>query len=378
MAITPFNDPIYVTRPLLPALTDLHPRLEEVWQARWLTNDGEQHGRLTTAIGNYLDVPQVSLFNNGTIALLAALRALNVRGEVVTTPFTFPATPHAISWNGGTPVFADIDPVRLTLDPARVEAAITPRTTAILAVHVYGIPCDVDGLQDVASRHGLKLIYDAAHAFGTRINGTGIGNFGDASMFSFHATKLFHSAEGGALTCSAAETKVAFDHLKNFGILGQEAVAEIGINGKMNELQAALGLAVLEIVPEELRRRQAIIRRYRERLDAIPGLTIMSEPAGVESSCQYFVVRIDEAAFGCSRDTLYDRFKHYNVFARKYFHPLCSDYDCYRQLPSSAASGLPVANAAVRQVLCLPLYGTLSLEAVDTICDIMMEIRAAA
>lgn len=376
--IKPFDEPIYVTRPLLPPLAALQPRLEEVWQARWLTNDGEQHGRLTAAIGKYLDVPQVSLFNNGTIALLAALRALNVSGEVITTPFTFPATPHAISWNGGTPVFADIDPDRLTIDPARVEAAITPRTTAILAVHVYGIPCDVEGLQQVASRHGLKLIYDAAHAFGTRINGVGIGNFGDTSMFSFHATKLFHSAEGGALTCARPELKVAFDHLKNFGILGQEAVAEIGINGKMNELQAALGLSVLEIVPEELRRRQAIIRRYRERLEGVSGLTIMTEPAGVESSCQYFVVRIDERAFGCSRDTLYDRFKHYNVFARKYFHPLCSDYDCYRQLPSSAASGLPVANAAVRQVLCMPLYGTLPLEAVDTICDMMMEIRAQA
>jgi len=376
--IKPFDEPIYVTRPLLPPLEALNARLAEIWSARWLTNAGEQHERLGRVIRDYLDVPEVSLFNNGTIALLAAVRALGMRGEVITTPFTFPATPHAISWSGATPVFCDIDPVTMTIDPARVEALITPKTTGILAVHVYGIPCDVVALQSIADRHGLKLVYDAAHAFGTRINGVGIGNFGDASMFSFHATKLFHSAEGGALTCGSAPSREAFDHLKNFGILGQEDVDVVGINGKMNELQAALGLAVLDCVPDELRCRHAIIARYRERLGATAGVTLMPEPPGVESSCQYFVVRIDRKAFGCSRDVVFDRLKTYNVLARKYFYPLCSDYACYSALPSSAPDLLPVATEVVREVLCLPLYGTLPLSAVDAICDMIQTIQEQA
>ena len=376
--IKPFAEPIYVTRPLLPPLEALHARLAEVWEARWLTNDGPQHVRLTQAIADYLAVPQVSLFNNGTIALLAAVRALGMRGEVVTTPFTFPATPHAISWSGATPVFGDIHPETMTLDPARVEELITPRTTGILAVHVYGIPCDVAGLQAIANRRGLKLVYDAAHAFGTRINGVGIGNFGDASMFSFHATKLFHSAEGGALTTPKADSRAAFDHLKNFGILNQEAVDVVGINGKMNELQAAMGLAVLDCVAEEVTRRQAIIARYRERLAGVAGITLMPEPAGVESSCQYFVIRIERQAFGCSRDRAFERLKQYNVLARKYFHPLCTDYACYRELPSAAPGRLPVASEAVTQVLCLPLYGTLELSDVDRICDMIRHIRSEA
>jgi dTDP-4-amino-4,6-dideoxygalactose transaminase len=376
--ITAFDEPIYVTRPLLPPLEALHARLADVWSARWLTNAGDQHEQLGRAIRAHLDVPEVSLFNNGTIALLAAVRALGVHGEVITTPFTFPATPHAISWSGATPVFCDIDPVTLTLDPAKVDALVTPRTSSILAVHVYGIPCDVQGLQAVADRHGLKLVYDAAHAFGTTIDGIGIGNFGDASMFSFHATKLFHSAEGGALTCRSAATREAFDQLKNFGILNQEEVGEVGINGKMNELQAALGLTVLECVPEELRRRRAVIARYRERLAGIEGLTLITEPPNVESSCQYFVVRIDRKAFGCSRDVVFDRLKTYNVLARKYFYPLCTDYACYRGLPSSAPGLLPVAAEAVGQVLCLPLYGALPLSAVDAICDMILSIQEQA
>ena len=378
MAFPPFDEPIYVTRPLLPPLEAFQQRLADVWTAQWITNAGAMHERLGRAIGEYLDVPQVSLFSNGTIALLAAVRALGLKGEVITTPFTFPATPHAISWSGATPVFCDIDPARLTLDPERVEAAITPRTTGILAVHVYGIPCDVAALKSIADRHGLRLIYDAAHAFGARIDGVGIGNFGDASMFSFHATKLFHSAEGGALTCADPAMRVAFDRLKNFGILNQEEVGPIGINGKMNELQAALGLAVLDEVPAELRRRQAVIGRYRQRLGGVPGLSLVVEPRGVESSCQYFVVRIDAAAFGCSRDAVFEQLKRYNVFARKYFYPLCIDYECYRQLPSSDPARLPVATTAVQQVLCLPLYGSLPLDHVDRICDMILAMQTRA
>jgi dTDP-4-amino-4,6-dideoxygalactose transaminase len=378
LPLKPFDEPIYVTRPLLPPLERFNVRLQEVWESRWLTNMGDQHEQLGRAIRQYLDVPEVSLFNNGTIALLVALRALDLDGEVITTPFTFPATPHAISWSGAVPVFCDIDAVTLTLDPARVEQAITPRTSGILAVHAYGMPCDVGALQTIADNNGLKLVYDAAHAFGVKIDGVSIGNFGDISMFSFHATKLFHSAEGGALACRNGTTRQLVDQLKNFGILNQEAVGPIGINGKMTELQAALGLAVLDCVPEELQCRRAVIARYREGLDGIPGLKVMQEGPGIESSCQYFVVRIDPVRFGCSRDVVFERLKHYNVFARKYFYPLCSEYDCYNDLPSSAPGLLPVANEAAGQVLCLPLYGSLPLDVCDAICDIIRGIHEQA
>lgn len=372
----PFVEPIYVTQALLPPLDALQARLAEVWAAGWLTNGGAQHDRLERALGRHLGVPYVSLFNNGTIGLLAAVRALGLGGEVITTPFTFPATPHALSWSGVTPVFCDIDPVTMTLDPACVEALVTPRTSGILAVHVYGIPCDVAALQAIADRRGLKIVYDAAHAFGARIDGVGIGTFGDASMFSFHATKLFHTAEGGALTCARQQDKVSFDHLRNFGILNQENVDVVGINGKMNELQAALGLVVLDCVAEERARRHTIIATYRERLAGVPGITLMPEPPNVESSCQYFVIRIDERAFGCSRDIVFDELKRFNVFARKYFYPLCTDYACYRGLPSAAPGRLPVARAVAEQVLCLPLYGKLPLPAVDAICEIVIGFHA--
>ena len=378
LPLKPFDEPIYVTRPLLPPLERFNVRLQEIWESQWLTNMGDQHEQLGRAIRQYLDVPEVSLFNNGTIALLVALRALDLDGEVITTPFTFPATPHAISWSGAVPVFCDIDAATLTLDPARVEQAITPRTSGILAVHAYGMPCDVEALQEIADNHGLKLVYDAAHAFGVKIDGVSIGNFGDISMFSFHATKLFHSAEGGALACQNSTTRQLVDQLKNFGILNQESVGPVGINGKMTEIQAALGLTVLDCIPEELQRRRAVIARYREGLDGITGLKLMQEPTGVESSCQYFVVRIDPGRFGCSRDVVFDHLKQYNVFARKYFYPLCSEYDCYSDLPSSAPGLLPVAKEAAAQVLCLPLYGSLPLDVCDAICDIIRGIHEQA
>jgi dTDP-4-amino-4,6-dideoxygalactose transaminase len=370
-----FDEPVFVTRPLMPPLEAVQARLADVWASQWLTNDGDQSVRLTRAIAAYLDAPHVSLFNNGTIALLAAVRALGLTGEVITTPFTFPATPHAVSWSGATPVFADIEPVTMTLDPAAVERLVTSRTKGILAVHVYGIPCDVRGLQAVADRHGLKVIYDAAHAFGTTVDGAGIASFGDASMFSFHATKLFHTAEGGALVCRDEATKGLVDQLKNFGILNQEEVGPVGINGKLNELQAALGLAVLDCVPAELQRRQAIIARYRERLAGAAGITLMPEPAGVRQSCQYFVVRIDGREFGRTRDEVHDALTRENVLTRKYFFPLCTDYACYRDLPSAAPGGLPVAREVVRQVLCLPLYGELPLGVVDEICGMLLNLR---
>ena len=373
--IRPFTEPIYVTRPLLPPLDDVRARLEEVWRSQWLTNWGDQHARLERALTDRLGVAQLSLFNNGTIALLVAIRALDLRGEVITTPFTFPATPHALAWTGVTPVFADIDPVRLTIDPTRAEALITPRTTAILGVHVYGVPCDVEALATVAARHGLRLLYDGAHAFGVRCGGRGIGTFGDATMFSFHATKLFHTAEGGAIACADAALRHRIERQKNFGIAGQELVECVGINGKMNELQAALGLSVLAGMDVEIEQRRAILAIYQERLGGVRGLTLMPELPGVENSYQYCAVRIDGSRFGRSRDEVQQTLKTYNVFARKYFYPLCSDYDCYRDLPSADPACLPVARLAASQVLCLPLYGSLEPSAVRTICDIMLSNR---
>jgi len=374
MSSQPFDEPIHVTRPLLPALDEVVARLEKVWASRWLTNAGAQHQQLEEALRQYLLVPHLSLFNNGTVALLTAIRALHLSGSVVTTPFTFPATPHSLVWAGIEPVFCDIDPRRLTIDPAAIEAAIRPDTTAILGVHVYGVPCDVAAIDAIAKRRGLKVLYDGAHVFGTTVGGQGIGTFGDVTMFSFHATKLFHTAEGGALSAATTDLKQAFDHLKNFGILNQEEVGVPGINGKMNELQAALGLAVLDHVDAERQARHAIVERYRARLSGVGGITLMPRLPGVTESYQYFVVRIDPAAFGRSRDEVQEALKADNVLTRKYFFPLCSDYPCYRDLASARAE-LPVAHQAVREVLCLPLYGTLPLDAVERICDLLLGLR---
>jgi len=370
----PFDAPIYVTRPLLPPLASVMARLEEVWATQQLTNIGRQHERLEGALRDHLGVRELSLFTNGTVALITAIRALDLTGEVLTTPFTFPATPHALSWSSITPVFCDIDPVTLTLEPDAVERAVTDRTSGILAVHVYGNPCDVDGLQRVADRHGLKIIYDAAHAFGTRIGDRGIGTFGDVTMFSFHATKLFHTAEGGALACRDALLKARIDDLRNFGIHGPDAVEAIGLNGKMSELHAALGLSVLEGIADELAQRRRLLARYRERIAALDGISCLPGLNGVDSSCQYCVIRVDEAAFGCSRDVLHRELRAYNVFTRKYFYPLCADYDCYRGLPSAAPANLPVATRAVQEVLCVPLYGGLAESDVDRICDMVAAV----
>jgi dTDP-4-amino-4,6-dideoxygalactose transaminase len=374
----PFDEPIYVTRPLLPPLEAVMDRLEEVWSTQQLTNIGAQHDRLESALRAYLGVAELSLFTNGTVALITAIRALGLGGEVLTTPFTFPATPHALSWSGIAPVFCDVDPVTLNIDPDAVARAITSRTSGILAVHVYGNPCDVEALQRIADRHSLKIIYDAAHAFGTRIDGRGIGTFGDVTMFSFHATKLFHTAEGGALACGDPALKARIDDLRNFGIHGPDAVAAIGLNGKMTELQAALGVCVLEGIAGELTRRRRLLARYRERFGAMDGVRWVEGLGGADASCQYAVVRIDENGFGCSRDVLHRELRRYNVFTRKYFSPLCADYDCYRDLPSAAPDRLPVARRAVREVLCLPLYGRLTEADVDRIGDMVEAIREGA
>ncbi len=375
--LTPFENPIYITRPILPDLGKMAGKLGEIWDTHWLTNEGVQHRELEKRLSLYLKSPNLSLFNNGTIALLIGCQSLKLSGEVITTPFTFPATPHVLSWNKLKPVFCDLDPVTMTLDSSRVEALITPQTSAIMGVHVYGIPCDVFGLQKIADKYNLKIIYDAAHAFGVEINGAGIASFGDLTMFSFHATKLFHSAEGGALAYRAPFLKPEIDLLKNFGIKNEEEVVLPGLNGKMNEIQAALGLLVLDIVEEEKQKRAALRQVYYSELGEVPGLTLQFDSPGVCSSLQYFVIRIDPARFGCSRDEVFWRLKEYNVVTRKYFYPLCSEYPVYRDLASSNPANLKVAHQVVEQVLCLPFYGNLSLEDAAKICTLIKSLNSA-
>lgn len=372
--LEPFQQPIFITRPLLPDLHELTKKLQEVWDSQWLTNNGNQHILLEKKIKELLKVPNVSLFNNGTIALIVACQSLRLSGDVITTPFTFPATPHVLAWNNIRPVFCDIDPVTMNIDADKIESMITPQTTGILAVHVFGTPCDVEKIQEIADRFGLKVIYDAAHAFQCEIGGLGIGNFGDITMFSFHATKLFHTAEGGALVFKDNNLKGRIDLLKNFGIKNEEEVIMPGINGKMNEIQAALGLGVLDSIEEERNKRKKLLDIYREYLKDIDGISILDERSDT-NSYQYFVIRVDEKLFGKSRDFIHEEFKKYNVFTRKYFYPLCSDYTCYRHLPFSTIDNLPVANKVVKEVLSMPFYGGLSEGDVEKICNILISFK---
>lgn len=367
-----FSQPIYVTRPVMPDLDRVTEKLKVVWDSKWLANGGVQHKELEERIRVFLKAPQASLFNNGTIALMVAIQSLRLQGEVITTPFTFAATTHVLPWNNITPVFCDVDPERLTINPDRIESLITGRTSAILGVHVYGMPCHVDRIQEIADRHGLRVIYDAAHAFGTEIGDRGIGTFGDISMFSFHPTKLFHTAEGGALTYNDPHLKQRVDLLKNFGIRNEFEVILPGINGKMNELSAVIGLTVLDLVDEERARRKIIRDAYTRQLEGVPGLRLLQAPAGVKHSEQYLVLRVDADRFGATRDDVYDYLRQNNVFARKYFYPLTSDYPCYQQLPSAREGALPVAQRVSREVLCLPFYGDLLPAEVAAICELIV------
>jgi dTDP-4-amino-4,6-dideoxygalactose transaminase len=373
--IKPFDKPIYITRPILPDLKDFNVKLKEIWDSQWLTNNGRQQSLFEKELAGLLKVPNVSVFNNGTIALIVACQSLKLSGEVITTPFTFPATPHVLSWNNIKPVFCDIDPVTMNIDANKIEGMITPKTTAILGVHVFGNPCNVEKIQNIADRRGLKVVYDAAHAFGTEIDGKGIGEYGDLSMFSFHATKLFHTAEGGALAIKTSEHKKEIDFLKNFGIKSEEEVVMPGINGKMNEIQAALGLTVLKYIDKERKKRLSLAKVYRNMLRAVEGITLPSEHKNIKDSQQYFVIRIDGSTFGRTRDGVHDKLKDYNVFTRKYFYPLCSDYPCYKNLPSSSAADLPVAQKISKEVLSLPFYGGLSTNDIERICDMIKELR---
>ncbi len=367
-----FEQPIHVTRPLLPPLAEYTELLASVWACGWLTNGGPQHVALERELADALRVHHLSLVNNGTTGLSVACAALALTGEVVTTPFTFPATPHALLQAGVRPVFADIDPHSLCLDAAHAASLVTGDTSAILGVHVYGNPCDVRAIDALARARGLAVLYDAAHAFGTEIDGHPLAAFGDATMLSFHATKLFHSAEGGALVVRDAALKTRIDLLKNFGIRDADHVEAAGINGKMNELQAALGRVVLRHLDAE-RQRRAIVRAiYRERLDAIDGLTLLARPPGATDSLQYMVVRVDERLAGCSRDALHERLKRFNIHTRKYFFPLCSDYPHFRHLPSAQPERLPHACRAAAEVMTLPLYGALDEDDVHAICDALV------
>ncbi|KAF0218751.1 MAG: putative PLP-dependent [Geobacteraceae bacterium] len=374
--IEPFEDPIYVTQPILPKLENLVEKLKEVWGSKRLTNNGPQHKRLEERLCDILKVPYLSLFNNGTIALIVACQSLRLTGEVITTPFTFAATPHVLTWNNISPIFCDIDPVTMNIDADKIESMITPQTTGILAVHVYGTPCDVKKIQEIANRYGLKVVYDAAHAFGVEIDGKGIGTFGDVSMFSFHATKLFHTAEGGALTFNDKNMKDRVDLLKNFGIKNEEEVMMPGINGKMNELQALLGLEVLGLVEEEKKKRRNIFLAYSNYLNGIEGIKICNNNSeDVNHNYQYVVIRVNEKEYGVSRDYLYTELKKYNVHTRKYFYPLCSSFACYKHLFSSIPANLPIADKVSTEVLCLPIYGELNGYVIQNICNIISDLK---
>lgn len=351
-----FNKEITVTKPSLPPLDEFIPYLEQIWENRWLTNNGPLHQQLEKELADYLGVKYISLFSNGTLALMTALQALNIQGEVITTPFSFVATTHALWWNKITPVFADIDPVFMNLHPAKVEAAITEKTTAILPVHVYGNPCDLEEMQRIADKYHLKIIYDAAHAFGVKKNGTSVLNFGDLSVLSFHATKVFSTMEGGAIVCHSAEMKHHIDNLKNFGFRGETVVEEPGINAKMNEMQSAFGLLQLKYVDHFIAGRKLICDLYRQELGDVPGLTVLPEIPEITTAYSYFPVLIDETKFGISRDALYEKLKKHNIFSRRYFYPLISSFEPYRELVSARSENLPVASKASNQILCLPIY----------------------
>jgi dTDP-4-amino-4,6-dideoxygalactose transaminase len=372
--LKPFEKPIYVTKPFLPPLKEFCQGLEEIWETGWLTNIGPILQRFTQELCKFFETDNVCLFNNGTLALQIALQGMGISGEVITTPFTFVATTHALFWNKIRPVFVDIEPDYYTLDPEKVEAAITPWTTAILAVHVYGFPCKLNVLADIARRHKLRLIYDAAHAFGVRVGTKPIGHFGDLSMFSFHATKSYHSMEGGLLIFQESGLKRTFDYLKNFGFKNELEVVMPGTNAKMNEMQALMGIQVLKYLEETIRRRSRITDLYRQYLKEIHGIHLpppLSPDIGYNHT--YMPIEVDEEEFGMSRDALYDKLQQYNVYTRRYFYPLICDYACYRNV--SVKDPLTVARRVADRILTLPIYDSLDLSDVEAICKIIMSLQ---
>ncbi|HTH94756.1 MAG TPA: DegT/DnrJ/EryC1/StrS family aminotransferase [Rhodocyclaceae bacterium] len=367
---------IYVTQPYMPPLEEFIPYLEDIWDKRILTNGGPFHQQFEQALCEYLGVEHLSLFTNGTLALVTALQALRITGEVITTPYSFVATAHSLLWNGLKPVFVDVDPETLNLDPARVEAAITPQTSAILPVHCYGHPCDVDAIRRVADNYNLKVIYDAAHAFGVRTQGQSLLRHGDLSILSFHATKAFNTFEGGAIICPDAKTKQHIDHLKNFGFVDEATVVAAGINGKMSELNAAFGLLQLKHVDAALARRREIAASYCQLLDDIPGIRCLPVCSSAEANHTYFPILVGKD-YSLKRDDLFQRFRDQDIFVRRYFHPLISDYPMYRGLVSAQPDNLQVARDASAQILCLPIYPALSNTDVERVAALIRDNSGA-
>jgi dTDP-4-amino-4,6-dideoxygalactose transaminase len=369
-AIAKQSPEVYVTQPFLPPLEEFQPYLERIWKSKTLTNCGPFHHELEEALCRHLGVKHIALFTNATIALITALQALRITGEVITTPYSFVATSHSLLWNGIKPVFVDIDPVTLNLDPACIEAAITPQTTAILPVHCYGHPCDVDGIQAVADTYNLRVIYDAAHAFGVQCHCGSVLNHGDLSVLSFHATKVFNTFEGGAIVCPDAKTKLRIDQLKNFGHAGEVTVVAPGINGKMSEFNAALGLLQLKYIDTALARRKSIDTAYRAQLAGIPGIHCLEDTGEKVANYAYFPIMVTPE-FPISRDALYHRLKDHGIHPRRYFYPLISDFPMYRGLPSAKKDKLPIAANAAAQVLCLPIYPDLPAEVVRRVVELI-------
>jgi len=369
--IEKLNEPIYVTQPDLPPLEEFTELLKQIWENKILTNNGPFHQQFEQALAEYLGVNYISVFTNGTLALMTALQALRITGEVITTPYSFVATTHSLWWNNIKPVFADIEPDFFNLDPDKVEAAITPQTTAIMPVHVYGNPCNVKRFQQIADNYGLKLIYDAAHAFGVKIDGNSVLNYGDLSILSFHATKVFNTIEGGAIISPDEKTKKRIDFLKNFGFADETTVIAPGINAKMNELQAAYGLLQLKYADDRISKRKHIASIYREQLKGVRGISFLNDIEGVDHSYSYFPILIDKEKLGTTRDELYSKLKDNNIFGRRYFYPLISQFPTYRGLSSSNPENLPVATKVAEQVICLPIYPNLEVESLTKIVSII-------
>ena len=354
------NKQITVTAPLLPNLEDFNQMLQDIWSSKWVTNNGKYHKQLEKELAEYLKVPYVSLFTNGTLPLLTALQALRVTGEVITTPYSFVATTHSIWWNGCKPVFVDIDPATGNMDPDKVEAAITPKTTAIMPVHVYGKPCDTKRIKEIADKYGLKVIYDAAHAFGVEVDGESVLTAGDMSTLSFHATKVYNTLEGGALVMHDEETKKRIDYLKNFGFAGETEVVAPGINSKVDEVRAAYGILNLKQVDAAIEARHQVAVKYREALRPVGGITFMDDMPGVRHNYSYFPIFIDDEKYGMTRDELYFKMKDANVLGRRYFYPLISEFSTYRGLSSAAPENLPNAHKMAGSVICLPMHHELT------------------
>lgn len=365
------DKPIYVTSPLLPSLEDFTFLLKEIWESKMLTNNGNFHQKLEEELAKYLKVPYLSLFTNGTLPLITALQAMRITGEVITTPFNFVATTHSLWWNGIKPVFVDIEPETCNLDPSKIEAAITPRTTAIMPVHVYGKPCKTKEIQEIANKYGLKVIYDAAHAFGVEINGESILNFGDMATLSFHATKVYNTLEGGALVVHDEQTKKRIDYLKNFGFASETEVVAPGINSKVDEVRAAYGLLNLKQVDHAINSRRKVAIRYRDELQGVKGITFFNDIPGVRHNYSYFPIFINAEEYGMTRDELYFKMKEHNVFGRRYFYPLISTFSTYRGLDSANPDNLPIATQMSNNVICLPMHHALSENEVEYILQII-------